>query len=133
MKGHSALVIYVLVLGGCQTDLQHEVSDYMTRYADKMQGLYYESSEAEWASNTHIVEGDTTNSVRTRRANEALAAFVGSPENIERIRHFLDNSERLTTLQVRQLEAMLYAAANQPGTEPEVVAERFEMTAALTT
>ena len=125
MKGHAALVIYVLVLAGCQTDLQHEVNDYMTRYADKMQGLYYESSKAEWASNTHIVEGDTTNSVRTRRANEALAAFVGSPENIERIRHFLDNSERLTTPQVRQLEAMLYAAANQPGTEPELVAERI--------
>ena len=103
----------------------NEADEYLGRYAERVQGLYYESSKAEWATNTYIVEGDTTNAARTRRANEALAAFVGSVENIERIHDLLDNSDRLAPLQVRQLEAMLFAAANQPGTVPELVAERI--------
>ena len=49
--------------------MQHEVEDYIARYNEKMQGLYYESSKAEWSSNTHIVEGDTTNAARTQRAH----------------------------------------------------------------
>ncbi len=121
----SLLLFAGYILSGCDTDMQHEVEDYISRYNERMQGLYYESSKAEWASNTHIVEGDTTNAARTRAANEALAEFVGSPENIERIRHFLDNRDRLTELEVRQLEVMLFAAANQPGTEPELVANRI--------
>ncbi len=108
-----------------RTNLSHEVEDYLARYADRMQELYYEAQKAEWESNTHIVEGDTTNAARTRRANEALAAFVGSVENIERIRGFLDKRGRLTPLQVRQLEAMLYTAANAPGVVPELVSERI--------
>ena len=125
MKHTHTVLFLALMLTACQADLRREVDQYLERYADEMQGLYYESSQAEWASNTHIVEGDTTNAARTRRANEALAAFVGSVENIERIRGFLDQRDRLAPLQVRQLEAMLYAAANQPGTEPELVAERI--------
>ncbi|HSG82471.1 MAG TPA: M2 family metallopeptidase [Gemmatimonadota bacterium] len=120
-----SLIGLAVMLLACDTDLQHEVEDYLSRYDARMQGLYYESQEAEWASNTYIVEGDTTNAARTRRANEALAAFVGSAENIERIQHFVERGRRLTPLEVRQLEAMLYTAANQPGTVPELVAQRI--------
>lgn len=108
-----------------RTDLSHEVNDYLARYSERMQELYYEAQQAEWESNTRIVEGDTTNAARTRRANEALAEFVGSVENIERVRSFLDKRARLTPLQVRQLEAILYTAANQPGVAPELVEARI--------
>jgi peptidyl-dipeptidase A len=109
----------------CGDNLQREVDAYLTEYAETMQALAYESDKAEWASNTRIVEGDTTNAARTKRANEALAAYVGSVENIERIRGYLDQRDRLTALQVRQLEAMLFEAADKPGTVPELVAQRI--------
>ena len=126
MRRFIPALLLLSVVHGCANDaLRREVDDYLAAYAETMQGLYYESSKAEWASNTHIVEGDTTNAARTKRANEALAAYVGSVENIERIRGYLERRDRLESLQVRQLETMLYAAANQPATVPELVAERI--------
>lgn len=52
-----------------------DVDSYLSRYGQEFQRLSYESALAEWESNTRIVERDSTNSVRTRRANEALARF----------------------------------------------------------
>jgi peptidyl-dipeptidase A len=105
--------------------LQTDAQRYLTDYEREYQRLYYASSLAQWESNTRIVEGDTTNAARTRAANEALAAFVGSVGNITRIRGLLENRDRLTPLQVRQLEAMLYRAASQPQTIPDVVSARI--------
>jgi peptidyl-dipeptidase A len=124
MRRIGAFLLLTVALG-CASDLEREVDAYLAEYAGAMQGLYYEAAKAEWASNTRIVEGDTTNASRTKRANEALAAYVGSEANIERIRGYLEQRNDLGPLQVRQLEAMLYAAANQPGTVPELVAERI--------
>ena len=104
-----------------QADAQRFLADYERSF----QQLYYASSLAEWDSNTRIVEGDTTNAARTKAANEAFARFVGSVENINRIRAFLENRALLTPLQVRQLEAMLYRAASQPQTIPQVVTARI--------
>lgn len=104
---------------------QAEAQAYLDSYEDEFQRLYYASALAEWASNTHIVEGDSTNARRTKAANEAYASFVGSVANIERIRGYLAQKDRLTPIQVRQLEAMLYAAANQPQTVPDVVRRRI--------
>jgi peptidyl-dipeptidase A len=109
----------------CTDTLQRDVDAYLTEYAETMQALAYEADKAEWISNTRIIEGDTTNATRTKAAKEALAAYVGSVENIERIRGFLDQRDRLTALQVRQLEAMLFEAADKPGTVPELVAQRI--------
>ncbi|HUF66927.1 MAG TPA: M2 family metallopeptidase [Gemmatimonadaceae bacterium] len=105
--------------------VQADAQRYLTDYERNFQQLYYASSLAEWDSNTRIVEGDTTNAARTKAANEAFARFVGSVENINRIRGLLENRELLTPLQVRQLEAMLYRAASQPQTAPEVVRARI--------
>ena len=105
--------------------VQSDAQPYLDSYAAELQRLYYASTLAEWASNTRIVEGDSTNARRTKAANEAYAAFVGSVENIERIRGYLARKHLLTPIQVRQLEAMLYAAANQPQTVPDVVRRRI--------
>lgn len=103
-----------------------DVQPYLDSYARELQRLYYELSLAQWASNTHIVQGDSANAIRTRRAAEAYARFVGSVENIERIRGFLAQRERLAPLQIRQLETMLYAAADQPQVIAEVVRDRIQ-------
>ncbi len=118
-------VLAIAMAYGCGDGYQREVELYLADYAAEYQELYYEANLAEWASNTHIVEGDDTNAERTRAASEAVAAFVGSTENIERIRGFLERSDELTPLQIKQLEAMLYEAAEVPGTIPDIVAERI--------
>lgn len=105
---------------------QQEAQTFLDSYSKKFQELYTRSAEAEWASNTKIVEGDSTNAVATRRANEAFAAFTGSVENIEKARTFLKQKDKLTPLQVKQLEAILFAAANNPQTVPDVVKARIK-------
>ena len=109
-----------------------DVESWLASYDSTYRRLYYESSLAEWASNTRIVEGDTTNAARTRRANEALAAFVGSVANIERIRGYLADRAALTPIQVRRLEAMLYNAGSSPQTIADVVKQRIAAEAAQT-
>ncbi len=125
MNRYISLLIMLVIGYGCRGNFQKDVDHYLTDYESQMQGLYYEASKAEWESNTRIIEGDTSNAARTRRAQEALAAFVGSVDNIERIRGYLEDRDRLAPRQIRPLEAMLYNAANQPGTVPELVAARI--------
>jgi len=105
---------------------------YIDSYATEHQRLYTASSNAEWASNTHIVAGDSTNATRTRAANEALTRFVGSTQNINTIRAFLAQPQILTDLQKRSLEAMLYNAGQGPQTVADVVKRRIAAEAAQT-
>lgn len=102
-----------------------EAQKFLDQYTQQFLKLYYESSEAEWASNTRIVEGDTMNAYRTRLANEAFASFTGSTEVIEKTKLLLEKSDDLEPKQVKQLENILYAAANNPETIEEVVKRRI--------
>ena len=137
MRISPLLVIGLGLLLGCRADAQRgrgnpELDAYLASYAREYQRLSYASSEAEWASNTRIVEGDSSNAVRTRKANEALARFVGSAENISKIQRFLSQKGQLTPLQVRELEVMLYLAAEKPQTAADVVSKRIAAEAAQT-
>lgn len=133
------LLPFVLLLGACsgastapRTAAGDEAERFLRAYQGTYQELAYASAEAEWASNTHIVPGDETNARRTREANEALAAFTGSVENIETARRLLAGREGLDELQVRQLEQVLFIAASNPQTVPELVVERIAAEAAQT-
>ncbi len=105
---------------------------FLQRYDAELQPLYYASSKAEWEANTHIVEGDTTASARARAANEALADFTGRVTTIETARRLLERRDDLTPLQVRQLEAVLYDAAGNPQTVPDLVTRRIAAETAQT-
>ncbi|MFY0650773.1 MAG: M2 family metallopeptidase [Cyclobacteriaceae bacterium] len=98
---------------------------FLDEYTKEWKRLYYESSKAEWASNTMIVEGDTTNSYRTKMANEALASFTGSETNINAAKDFLENKEGLSGLQIRQLERILYGAASNPEVASDIVKKKI--------
>ena len=111
-----------------QAEAQAFLDDYTAEYV----ALYAESAEAEWGLNTKIVDGDDTNRLRTEAANQALAAFTGSAEVIETTRALLERREYLTPLQVRQLEMVLYKAANNPQTVSELVTRRIAAEAAQT-
>ncbi|QCR21767.1 M2 family metallopeptidase [Pontibacter sp. SGAir0037] len=105
---------------------QQDAQAFINDYSRQFQQLYTSSAEAEWTSNTRIVEGDTSNAAVTRKANEALAAFTGSTGNIEKARALMEQKEQLTELQVKQLETILYAAANSPQTVADVVKARIK-------
>lgn len=98
---------------------------FLSRWSAEYGRLYAESSEAEWLTNTKIVEGDPTNARRNDAAKAALAAFVGSEKVIATCRDLLAHEPELPPLQVRQLKAILYLAADKPATAKELVAERI--------
>lgn len=122
------LILIALLLTGCETPdkLQKKAQAFIDDYSQKYQQLYYASSLAEWESNTRIVEGDSSNAIATRQANEALANFTGSMQNITTIQEYLKKRDKLLPLQIKQLETMLFLAANNPQTVPEIVKARIK-------
>lgn len=134
MKPVFPLLFLSLLLMSCSTPekRQKEAQAFIDNYTAQLKSLYYASSEAQWAVNTKIVEGDSTNAVAARQADEAMAAFTGSTENINTTRALLQQKQALLPLQVKQLEKILYAAANNPQTVAEVVKERIKAETAQT-
>ncbi len=140
MRRFLAGILAATVLSACATSTQTgsvagtvtqaTVQAYLDSYEKEYQRLYVASSEAQWASNTRIVEGDATNGARQRAADEALNAFVGSSQNIATIRGFLAAGEVLTPIQRTQLEAMLYNAGRGPQSVADVVRRRIAADAA---
>jgi peptidyl-dipeptidase A len=135
------LLVAAASLGGCSSGAQKENTDtttaaasprqrevqtYLDDYNRQYQDLYTRAQEAEWQSNTRIVAGDTATQNATKRANEALAVFTGSSENIGKVRSYLKEKNALTPLQVRQLEFILYLAGNNPQTVADVVKKRID-------
>ncbi len=123
-----ALGFFVVIAGFSKPDnaIQKEVNEFIRQYTVQYQKLYYAAAKAEWRANTYIVEGDTTNTAAAQRANEALAKFTGSVENINKIRQYLKYKAQLTPLPLKQLQVMLYIAANNPQTVPELVKQRIK-------
>ena len=105
--------------------LEANARAYLQGYNATYRQLSTASSEAQWLSNTHIVEGDETNKQRTQAADEALAAFTGSAENIATARKYLERQDELGELSVRQLERVLFLAGDNPQTIPDVVKARI--------
>lgn len=97
------------------------IDDYTTKFLD----LYKISAEAEWASNTVIIDGVDTINRMTNYANEALSRHTGSVDVIETARGLLKEKDALDPLQVKQLESILYTAANSPQTVSDLVSKRI--------
>ena len=113
-------------------DYRAQADQFLIAYNAEYVRLYTASSEAEWRSNTHIVAGDTANAGATTRANQRVAAFTGSADNIRQLRELLAHKADLTALQTKQLETALYIAANSPQTVADVVKRRIQAEAAQT-
>ncbi len=106
--------------------IQDSVQTYLDGYNKKYQELSVISNEADWKSNTHIVEGDTINSAALNIAQEEYAKFTGSSGNIETATKYLTKKDKLTELQVKQLKSILYKAANNPETIQDIVKARIK-------
>ncbi len=105
--------------------VQSSCDDYLRQYGVEYRRLRTASNEADWVSQTHIVEGDEANARKKRAAEEALAAFTGSTQNIEATRAFLARGAELAPLQRKQLQAILFNAGASPQTVKELVAARI--------
>ena len=103
-----------------------EAQKFLDKYTAEYVKLYATASEAQWKANIEIIEGDSTNSLAARAADEAMAAFTGSKENIEAAKKYLSDKSKLDEKQVKQFEVILYAAANNPQTIADVVKQRIK-------
>ena len=81
------------------------------------------ASLADWAAATDVTPEHTG---QRTGADKALAALAGSTTVIDKTKALLKNEKQLDELTVRQLRKLLLAAAESPGTIPEVVAKRVE-------
>ncbi|MFH1320043.1 MAG: M2 family metallopeptidase [Bacteroidota bacterium] len=128
MKNYILFIPVLLFMLSCSSpgNIREETQKYLDNYTKTYQGLHYVSSLAEWASDTKIIEGDPTNAIATRKANEALAKFTGSTENIRQAQKFLQQKDKLATLQIKQLETILYYAANNPEIVEDIVKKRIK-------
>lgn len=119
----------MLVATACNSvneKLQQEAQTFIDDYSKQYVGLYTAYSEAQWKGNIEIKEGDSTNSVITRKAGEAMADFTGSEDIIKKAKAFLAQKKELTELQARQLDYILFNAANNPATVKDLVKQRIK-------
>ncbi len=134
MKKTLVLLAVLIAMASCKKDKEsvsssaipkEEVQTFLDEYTATYKKLYYASSKAEWDANTKIVTGDTTNAYKVQKANEAFAKFTGSTDVIEKTKKFLEHKDNLDIVQVRQLNSILYTAANNPETVSDLVTERI--------
>ncbi|SKB73286.1 M2 family metallopeptidase [Daejeonella lutea] len=123
------LFFVLLISTSCNTSKpvhNAEAQAFIDSYTEEYVKLYTASSDAQWAANTKIVEGDSTNAKLVERTGEAYAAFTGSKENIGKAQDFLKDRSSLSALQEKQLDKILYFAANNPQTVSNIVKERIK-------
>ncbi|HXV12584.1 MAG TPA: M2 family metallopeptidase, partial [Candidatus Krumholzibacteria bacterium] len=121
------LLAATALLASCAKNVEKDAQAFVDTYTQEFVKLGLAVSEAEWASNTHIVEGDTTNAYNSKVAKEAYAAFTGNAANIEQAQKFLESRDKLSPLLVRQLDAILYEAGNNPQTVADIVKKRIKV------
>ena len=128
VQTRSLVTLFALcAIAGCSSENNLEtLEQFLNEYEAEYQRLDEEFGLAAWASNTRIVEGDTTNAETEAAAQQAYVAFVGSEANIDAIRGYLVSPEDLAPDQVLRLEEMLRNAAQGPQTIPDIVKERGE-------
>jgi peptidyl-dipeptidase A len=97
------------------------VEAFLRLYNSLYVGLYRTASEAAWLASTDV--SDAHEAERTATGT-AQAVFAGDRVVIEMARSFLADRKKLDPIVARQLDKLLLAAAEGPGTIPQVTAAR---------
>ncbi|HZY81124.1 MAG TPA: M2 family metallopeptidase, partial [Cyclobacteriaceae bacterium] len=121
------LLCLLLVFAACSNP-KKDAQQFLDSYNAESVRLLTAANNASWDTNIHIQEGDTLYAYNARITEEALAAFGGSIANITRAKELLGRKSELDSLQVRQLESVLYIAAADPQTVAPLVKERIAAT-----
>src|SRR5512135_1783615 len=109
-----------MLFSACAQKPEKKAEAFVATYTKEYQRLSYDVNKAEWAVNTHIVEGDTMTAYKDRVAKETYAQFAGSTENIETTKKFLEHRKEFPDILNRQLDYILYEAANQPASAADL-------------
>jgi peptidyl-dipeptidase A len=126
------LVAFLAACAGESEKHQKEVQVYLDEYNLRYKELYTNSSTMQWKVQTHIVEGDTMNAYNSRMADEAMAKFTGSKENIDKTNAYMKWEKELSPIQVKQLKKILFMAAGNPESVSDIVKERIKAETAQT-
>jgi peptidyl-dipeptidase A len=100
-----------------------EAAEFLDFYTKAWMELYTVAAEADWVAGTDVSDPHTAASVAS---NKSLAAFTGNPYVIQKVDRLLSQRALLEPLQVLQIEKIRLAAAENPGTIPEIVKKRIE-------
>ncbi len=109
------------ILAQRPADIRRDAQSFLEFYNRLYQGLYTVTSEASWKASTDVTPEHTGLRIG---ADHAFSMFVGNPFIIERTRYFLQHTNVLDSLTIRQLRTAYLEAAGSPGTIPDVVAAR---------
>ncbi|HUQ95376.1 MAG TPA: M2 family metallopeptidase [Bryobacteraceae bacterium] len=140
MKPQLTAVLLAAFLSGCggvgngtapayTTATRSDVQDFLTMYNEMDRRLSTVATESEWKSVTDVTPRHTGERIGSERA---MAAFRGNRYVIEKAKALLNDRQSLPDLDFRQLDNILLAAAESPGSIPEIVGKRIEAEARLT-
>lgn len=103
-----------------------EARDFVDGYVAKCHPLETATNEAEWVANTHIVEGDDTAENAAKEAEKKLAECTGAVDVINGAKRILEKKDALEPIVRKEVETILFNAAGNPQTIPDVVQKRIE-------
>jgi peptidyl-dipeptidase A len=112
----------LFVLPALAADPSPAAQAFLDSYDSLYQRLYTLDAAASWDAATNVSE---LNEGRATAASQASAAFVGDPRIIAAARSWKARAAELSPLQLRQIDAILYAAGNAPGDQTELVNTRL--------
>ena len=105
------------------SSLEREARTFLETVSGLVQPLATVANEAAWIASTDVSPEHTS---ARAAAEKAAAAVTGSKLVIERTSAYLAKPSELSDLSLRQLRKLQLAAAENPGTIPEVVSQRIE-------
>lgn len=121
MKALRALAACLLLASCGGPSAQQQAEEFLNTYENILAPLYSITSEAYWKSMTDVTDAHVGERIGAERS---MAAFDGNVWVIESAQALLAQRDRLDPVTARQIEKILLAAAQYPGTIPEIVAAR---------
>jgi peptidyl-dipeptidase A len=117
----------LLLASGLRAADAHPVQERADRFLALVnasyQALYYVEAKAQWDALTDVSD---VHDAASATATKARAAFTGNPALIAETKALLRERRALNDLTVRQLEKLLFIAAEQPMTDPALAEARIE-------
>ncbi len=122
-----ASVLFLLVAGIAappvvSAGVQEDADSFLALYNSLYQRLFRVREGSWWDAQTDV---KPENDGKRIAAGEAFSAFTGDPEIVHRLRILREHSGELDPIVRRQLEKAWLAAAESPGTVPDLVSARI--------
>lgn len=134
MKYSLVLLLFSMVcLQSCQHNnsskntVSKEAQKFIDHYTEEYMHLYMNSMQAQWMLSVDIKQRDRIHMSDANKFDKAMAIFTGSEENIENARKYLNQKNKITDIQRKQLEKILYLAANNSHVVANLVSQRIKI------